>query len=125
MPSPENPASTTCSVCGSPLRRGAEGPCPRCLLSLAASGGVLDEEDEESMLFGAFQRRKFGDYELIEEIARGGMGMVFRARQLSLNREVALKLILSGEMAGRTAREMFRTEAKAAAGLHHANIVTV
>jgi len=114
---------THCDTCEADVPTNApRGLCPRCLFQVALDETVDERGSEEAPEIFPIP---FGKCDLLERSARGGMGVVYRARERGLDRDVALKVIRSGDLASKEEKDRFKREAKTAASLKHPNIVRV
>jgi len=118
-------ADRVCGKCGNKIFADApQGFCGLCLFQTAL-GPLEGEDDQPAEPIRPNFQPQFDDYELLHEIGRGGQAVVYRARQKSLNRTVALKIIGLGRWATEAHFKRFRLEAEAAASLNHPSIVPI
>jgi WD40 repeat protein/tetratricopeptide (TPR) repeat protein/predicted Ser/Thr protein kinase len=118
--------SRTCPKCGAVHAGDAiDGLCPRCVLAVVMEPPVQTASPSADAPSRPGAARSFGNYELLEEIGRGGMGVIYKARQAGLDRFVAVKMILGGHFASRESVRRFQAEAQTAARLRHPNIVAL
>jgi eukaryotic-like serine/threonine-protein kinase len=119
----------TCLDCGGPLPAHEPQPvCPRCIFQRFAKTGSTVFPPETSPASGVSEtggRDFHAEYELLGEIGRGGMGVIYKAHQPRLNRVVAIKVIHAAALAGDAARRRFEAEMQTAGRLNHPNIVPV
>ncbi|MFM1769606.1 MAG: hypothetical protein RJA22_2135 [Verrucomicrobiota bacterium] len=133
MTPPEStlPAARTCRQCGRPLPADElEGACPACLWAWFNPAGSTPPDPAATPTVEATGPRprillELPGHEVLEEIARGGMGIVYRARQLQPRREVALKMLLPHQMGSPDVAQRFDLEARALADLEHPAILPV
>ena len=100
-------------------------PLQEAMARLKAGMESVPAAGEEVAPLPGAKIRYLGDYEILEELGRGGMGVVYKARQVSLRRDVALKVMLSGQLASPVEVQRFHVEAEAAARLDHPHIVPI